>query len=118
MANAKTLLGFELYLRELQNDSGSVPTILPDGPEPWEEKIARLHTPDQINQISEETFHYFLEVLPPRWMGGGAFVFCEGAEPLRLFWSVYRLFFCRQLTEQQTTTFCKFAQISNPLEGG
>ena len=49
---------------------------LPEG-EPWASMIARISTPGQSAEIDEETYEYFLEVLPPRWMGQG-FMFAEG----------------------------------------
>ena len=48
-------------------------------------------------------------------MGNGGFAFGEGADPLRLFWAMNtqfgRQYFCRQLTEDETTLFCRLARI-------
>lgn len=84
-------------------------TLLPEG-EPWVGTIARISTPGQSAEIDEETYDYFLEVLPPRWMGEG-FMFAEGAESLRYFWKAKEQFFCRPLTWEETVAFCAAAGI-------
>src|SRR2546426_112399 len=57
----------------------------PDNEE-WSAMIARISVPGRIADIDEEAYFYFLEVLPPKFMGGGCFAFAEGAEPFRFFW--------------------------------
>lgn len=84
----------------------------PDG-EQWAGMIGRISTPGHAAEIDEETYDYFLDVLPPRWMGEG-FMFAEGAEPLRYFWRAGRQFFCRQLTWDETAAFCAAAGILTP----
>ena len=70
-----------------------------------------------VCEVDGETYDYFLDVLPPRWMGmgNGGFAFGEGADQLRLFWAMNtqfgRQYFCRQLTEDETTLFCRLARI-------
>jgi hypothetical protein len=85
--------------------------------EDWTKMIERTGTAGQICLIDGETYDYFLEVLPPRWMGMGCgFAFAEGDEALRLFWAANtadgRQYFCRQLTDDETTQFCRLARIS------
>ena len=64
--------------------------------ETWAETIAAMHSGERV-EISEAVYNYFLEVLPPVYMGrritlpGGdtrrvAFGFAEGAEPITAFW--------------------------------
>ena len=89
---------------------------LPDR-ESWTEMIARTRVPGHICEVNGETYDYFLEVLPPRWMGMGAgFAFGEGDEELRLFWTANtqfgRQFFCRQLDADENREFCRLARIS------
>ena len=84
----------------------------PDG-EQWAGMIARISTPAFAAEIDEETYGYFLDVLPPRWMGQG-FMFAEGAEALRYFWEADGRFFCRQLTWGETAAFCAAAGIPTP----
>lgn len=87
-------------------------TSLPNAEE-WSDMIARIKTPQTIHEISEETYWYFLEVLPPQWMDRGHFAFAEGEEPLQLFWEEQRdAFRTRLLTWEQTYRFCDAAGMS------
>ena len=94
---------------------------LPDH-EGWSAMIARTTLFGRVCKVAGETYDYFLEVLPPRWMGmgNGGFAFGEGADPLRHFWAANtphgRQFFCRQLDEIETRQFCRLARI--PLTSG
>lgn len=48
-------------------------------------------------------------------MSGSLFAFAEGAEALRLFWQDHRDCYCaRQLTWEETRTFCRLAGIPLP----
>ena len=85
----------------------------PDGEE-WSALIARISISGQIAAIDEETYWYFLEVLPPKYQRGNLFAFAEGAEALRIFWQKGDAYFCRQLTWDETADFCRLARISNP----
>ncbi len=85
----------------------------PDG-EDWPALIARISTPSTIAEIDEEAFSYFLEVLPPKFQSGGTFAFAEGAEELRLFWRSGKQYFCRQLTWDETKTFCQLTGTAFP----
>ncbi len=76
--------------------------------------IERISVPARVCEIDEETYDWFLECLPPRWMSASAFAFAEGAEALRLFWKQNGCFFVRQLTWDETQTFCRLAQIPLP----
>lgn len=89
-------------------------TVLPIPPdEPWDDMIERISTVGVIAEILEETYDYFLEVLPLKWMGRG-FAFAEGAEALRYFWKSDEKWFCRQLTWEETVSFCAAADIRIP----
>ena len=85
--------------------------------EDWTGMIGRTTAAGYVCEVEGETYDYFLEVLPPRWMGmgNGGFAFGEGADQLRLFWAMNtqfgRQYFCRQLTEDETTLFCRLARI-------
>ena len=82
--------------------------------EEWDAMINRICRPGVVCAIDEETYDYFLDVLPPKYQGYG-FAFAEGAEPLRLFWHVNPAsYFCRQLTWDETEEFCRLAGISLP----
>ena len=61
--------------------------------------------------MAEDTYDYFLDVLPPRWMGRGGFAFGEGADHIRLFWKAGDRFLSRQLTADENATFCRLAGI-------
>ena len=89
--------------------------IIPRPPnEEWSAMIARTGQASVVCEIDEETYDYFLEVLPPKYMGRG-FAFAEGAEPLRYFWHVKPdQFFCRQLTWDEAREFCRLAGIAVP----
>ena len=106
--NASTTLG--KYVAQLQQ-ADVIPR--PEGEE-WAALIARISMPGQIAAIDAETFWYFLEVLPPKYQRGNLFAFAEGAEALRLFWQKGDRYFCRQLTWDETTGFCRLARISLP----
>lgn len=80
-------------------------TELPDD-EQWDALIHRISVPGRINEITEDTYWYFLEVLPPRLFNGNEFCFAEGDEPLRLFWFHQGRHFCRQLTRDETHRVC------------
>lgn len=82
--------------------------------EDWAGMIARTGQENVVCAIDEETYDYFLNVLPPKYMGYG-FAFAEGAEPLRWYWRAQTdQFFCRQLTWDETKEFCRLAHISLP----
>jgi hypothetical protein len=93
------------------------PVPLPDDEE-WKGMVERTTAPGRVCQVDEETYWYFLEVLPPRWMGRGAgFAFGEGADHVRLFWrGPDETYFCRQLTADENARFCTLANI--PLTTG
>ena len=106
--NASTTLGE--YVAQLQQ-ADVIPR--PEG-EDWPALMARISFPARIAVIEEETYWYFLEVLPPKYQRGSLFAFAEGAEALRVFWQKGDCYFCRQLTWDETTTFCRLARISLP----
>ena len=69
--------------------------------EEWSDMIARISQPDRVVEVTEETYYYFLEVLPPRFMEHFVFGFAEGDEVLKIFWEKGSKFYCRTLTEEQ-----------------
>ena len=79
-------------------------TECPDN-ETWDAMIERIKVTDRIHSITEETYWYFLEVLPPKWLGQG-YAFAEGQEPLQLFWQHDDEYRTRSLTWEQTARFC------------
>jgi len=103
----QTLGEFVAALRQAE----SVPR--PEGEE-WQAMIARISVTGTIAVIDEETFFYFLEVLPPKFQHGNLFAFAEGAESLRIFWRKGDAYFCRPLTWDETQEFCRLARIPNP----
>jgi hypothetical protein len=86
-------------------------TDLPET-ETWDEVIGRVRVANAIHEINEETYWYFLEVLPPKWFNGNLFAFAEGQEPIRLHWRNRKRYFCRQLTQEQTDRFCETVGLS------
>lgn len=81
--------------------------------EPWADMMRRIATPGHAAEVDQESYDYYLNVLPPRWMGEG-FMFAEGAEPLRYFWRAGRRFFCRQMSWNETLIFCAAAGVPIP----
>ena len=74
----------------------------------WTQTIEAMHSGEPI-EVDEEIFDYFLEVLPPVYMGrnmeiGGkrrrvAYGFAEGYEPVTAFWSEGERFYCQRTAE-------------------
>lgn len=111
MAEYRTLKDFILlYLRQAE----IVP--LPEKEE-WGDMIPRTAVTGRIAEVDEETFDWFLECLPPKYQDAG-FAFAEGAEPLKYFWTQKAdgkvHYFVRQLTDEETATFCRLARIPLP----
>lgn len=84
-------------------------TPIPEG-EDWNGLIERISTEGVIQEVPEETFDYFLDVLPPKYMGRDGFAFAEGAEPFRFFWQRSGKSFCRRLSWHETKEFCRIAR--------
>ncbi len=101
-------------LAELVSELQRAQVIPRPSDESWSALIERISVPATVAEIDEETYWYFLEVLPPKYMRGHLFAFAEGAEALRLFWQKGQCYFCRQLTNDETTTFCRLAGIPLP----
>ncbi len=80
---------------------------------PWDlshaERIEAMSQQGRIVAIDAETWWWYLDVLPPRWMRGDAFVFAEGYDRFRLFWRRGEEHFVRQLSEEETVRFCKLS---------
>ena len=68
--------------------------------------------PGDVCQIDERTYGYFLDMTPPRWLHGNWFASGEGAGPFRLFWKTQDAYFARELTEDETRTFCELSGVS------
>ncbi len=88
---------------------------------PWEgseELIPRVAQaePGSILAIDEETFFYYLEVLPPRFQRGGEFCFAEGSGSFLYFWKSSKdVYYARPLSDEETDTFCRLAKVSRYL---
>ena len=65
--------------------------------------------------ITEESYWYFLDLLPPRWMRSYGFVFGEGSGRLIYFWEQGRhpekSYFGLQLSDEESQTFYELAGI-------
>lgn len=83
--------------------------------EEWKEHVERISVAGRIAEVNEEQYFYWLEVLPPHYQRGSHFCFAEGAEAFRLFWEAPEgRYWVRQLTWDETVTFCRLAGISVP----
>ena len=67
-------------LRELAH---GVPVSQQPQDEDWAATVDRIGVAGRIAKVTEETWYYFLEVLPPKLLRGGWFMFAEGQEPSR-----------------------------------
>jgi hypothetical protein len=84
----------------------------------WPKHVETVSTAGQVVQISEDDWYFWLEVLPPRWQRGALFCFADGEEAFRLFWYRDGEFFARQLTNDETLTFCGLSGVRPPMIGG
>ena len=105
MSEHTTSLG--AFIRYLKKGD---PSPLPDR-EVWSDMIRLTTASGALCEVSEDTFDYFLDVLPPRWMGREGFAFGEGMDYVRLFWKAEGKFLSRQLTRDENVTFCRLAGI-------
>ncbi|HUU95645.1 MAG TPA: hypothetical protein VM487_07885 [Phycisphaerae bacterium] len=105
LTNVNTLAG---CFREL-SEGEAVP--IPEGGETWRDMFDRIDAEKRIAEVDEETYWYFLEVLPPRYMDESFFCFAEGMEPLRLFWQRGCRYYVRRLNWKQTHKLCDLAGI-------
>ena len=101
---------FNELMRCLTSSDNEV-TSLPDD-EAWGQMIERIHQTGRVHQIKEETYWYFLEVLPPKWLDRQYFAFAEGQEELSVFWQKQQRSFCRRLTPDETDRFCETSGLS------
>lgn len=81
------------------------------GDEAWERTIERISDSNRVAEITEDTWLYFFEVLPPKILRGRWFGFAEGQEPLRIFFVRDGRCFCRQLTEEQSVRVCELTVL-------
>lgn len=76
------------------------------GMDNWAETIEGINSGKKV-QVSPDVFDYFLEVLPPIFMGKmvefkdgtkvlASFGFAEGAEKVKVFWMEGQDYYCRQ----------------------
>jgi hypothetical protein len=82
----------------------------------WDAFIKAMHSGEEV-EIDEEMYYYWLEVLPPVFMGRTLgfpdpqhpmrydFGFAEGAEPITVFWR----------NPDRTRFFCRRTAILNPV---
>src|SRR3954451_20687206 len=81
--------------------------------ESWKETVARIRGGGN-QRVPKDVYFFFLEVLPPHFLWGSLFAFAEGQEPIKLFARVGKGYACRQLTWEETLTFCSLAGVSPP----
>jgi hypothetical protein len=67
---------------------------VPDDIPPWEAC--------PVAEVTEDEYLEYLEMLPPRIIGGKYFLFAEGEGDALLFWRARGRFFKRQLTAMET----------------
>lgn len=103
--NQEKSTSLKSYLQEL-TAGGASP--MPEH-ETWEAAMVRMAAASEPAEIDEETYFWFLEVLPPRFMAGSYFGFAEGAEPIRLFWKRNGRYYVRSLDWTQTKNLCRLA---------
>jgi hypothetical protein len=103
-------------LREYIAQLKQAPDVSPPPSDNRKEHVECISVPGRIAQVTEEDYYYWLEVLPPKWMSGSHFCFGEGYDPFRLFWMTHRddRYWCRQLTDEETDTFCRLAGMPHP----
>ena len=109
---SKTMSSHESFSGFLSKLMSGDTTELPNGELSHAERIKAMSHEGRIVAIDEETWWWFLEVLPPRWMNGNAFAFAEGYDCFRLFWQRGGNFFVRQLSEAETAQFCQLSGVS------
>ena len=95
------------YFRELTAGK-AIPKRENEG---WETIMNRIESASGPAEIDEETYWWFIEILPPRFMRENYFCFAEGMEPFRLFWQRNNRYFVRSLDWHQTRNFCRLAGI-------
>lgn len=93
-------------LRELMNNHAGIAASL-------DEAKAK---PGTVAEVDEETYFYFLEVLPPHFLAGPVFGFAEGFTPYTLFWQSGSRYFARQLTRDETDRLAQLTGIPRPGE--
>jgi hypothetical protein len=102
-------------LREYVAQLKQAPAVSAPPSDNWKAHVEFILVPGRIAEVTEDDFHYWLEVLFPKWMNGSHFCFGEGYDPFRLFWrDKEHRYWCRQLTEEETDTFCRLAGMPRP----
>jgi len=103
-------IAFNEFMREMTSNIDGA-TEQPEHEE-WKDTIERIHRTDQVHTVTEETYYYFLEVLPPQWMSGPFFAFAEGQEELTIYFERNGEYFGRRLTHEQSMRFCETSGLS------
>jgi hypothetical protein len=112
-------------LREYIAQLKRAPAVSAPPSDNWKEHVECISVPHRVCEVSEEDYFYWLEVLPPKWMRSSSFCFGEGYDPFRLFWAQRAApawcrqnqtsrYYCRQLTDDETDTFCRLAGMPRP----
>lgn len=91
---------------------GNEPLDAP-GTEDWCDLLRRIRQPGRTRRVSAEAYRHFRDALP-HYHGGDFFASCEGKEPLLLFLHRDGACLCRQLTWDETVSFCELAGIDLP----
>lgn len=77
----------------------------------WSQRVSLLRSGHLI-EVTVEIYWYWLEVLPPKFMGRGLFAFAEGQEALLLFLARYGRYYARQTDWPTTFRFCEATGLS------
>lgn len=79
--------------------------------EGWAQLILAMDSRERV-KVPAWFFDYFLGVLPPRWMGRGAFVFAEGEpDTANLFENIYGEHFVRSVTWDEARAFIRNGKV-------
>jgi len=76
----------------------------------WAKFLEAYYTYDLV-RVHSSVWWYFLEVLPPRWISGRAFIFAEGADEPVLFFKDGSGHYCKRFTRQRDAI--DFAKLRN-----
>ena len=85
--------------------------------EEWAAAVERLSVPGRINEISEDIYFEYLEVLPPKLLRGSFFAFAEGQEPFRVFLRRQERYLGRLLTQEETDRLCELTGLPKNYGG-
>ena len=100
------------FIRELTSPE-PIP-LDPDGIRQADGLMLMPDMPGPVIEIDEETYWWFLEVLPPHYLDGWTYCFAEGFTPYLFFFKRRGRFYVRRLTGVETRRFCQLAGIPMP----